>query len=197
MLDVVIPTLKIQSEIEPLVQEIHATAGTDVRIYATCQQVSASKNRNLGLNWVQSDPFVMLDDDITGFPQNWVIDLVATLLRKPDRMVVSPQLMKPDGTFGFMMGAAFKKTSGLSVACGILPTACLVLRKTEIRFDENFIGSGFEDNDYCDQLRLAYPKARFIINHNVQVIHLNECKNQHGEYWKYNKKYYEQKWNKQ
>ena len=29
-----------------------------------------------------------------------------------------------------------------------IPTACIAFRKTHLRFDEKFIGSGFEDDDF-------------------------------------------------
>jgi glycosyltransferase involved in cell wall biosynthesis len=194
MIDVIIPTLKAQSEIAPLVKEIQETAGTEVRVYATCQQVSASANRNIGLNWAQSDVVIMVDDDIFSFTPKWALLLARTLLLKKNRVMVSPQLLKPDGSFGFLMGSTAQKLHGISVATGYLPTACIAIRRNELRFDENFIGSGFEDNDYCAQLRLIQPNAKFIIDHNVHAIHKNERKNQHGKYWTANKAYFEQKW---
>lgn len=194
MIDVIIPTLRTQPEVFSLISEIRSTAGTDVRIMATCQSVSASKNRNIGLDWAKSDIIVMVDDDICNFMPGWVRCLADTLNTYKKCVMVSPQLMKPDGTFGFMMGVTRLRSEGISASLGYLPTACIAIRKNDLRFDENFIGSGFEDNDYCAQLRQLVEGARFFVNHNVQVVHKNECKNQHGEYWKHNKEYFERKW---
>jgi hypothetical protein len=76
-----------------------------------------------------------------------------------------------------------------------LATACVAFRRTDLRFDENFIGSGFEDDDYCYQLRAQNPKARFVVDNGVMVTHLNEMKNQRGRFFDHNKRYFQQKWN--
>lgn len=198
MIDIVIPTLRDANDpiIISLIEEINRTAGVPVHVAATCTKASASVNRNLGLDWAKSDVIFMVDDDISGFPVGWVKILEHTIRTQDDCVMLSPQLLMPDHTFGFMMGVRRQRLSGLSTAAGILPTACIAIWANELRFDENFIGSGFEDNDYCAQLRQLNPNARFLVNHDVQVIHANEKKNQHGTYWDHNKAYFEKKWNR-
>jgi len=75
-----------------------------------------------------------------------------------------------------------------------LPTTLIAFRNNHIRFDEMFIGSGFEDNDFCRQFGREYPNGKFVICNRVKVIHLNEMKNQKGRYWEVNKNYFLKKW---
>lgn len=190
--DVIIPTCRTKEDVAPLVAEIHATAGIPVNVIATCQPVSAAKNRNLGLEWANSsDLRIMLDDDITGLPYGWVRDLIHVLVDDPKCVMVSPQLLNPDRTWAtYMMGRSQDRTAGLSVVEGPhLLTACIAIRRDELRFDEGFLGSGFEDNDYCNQQNVKYPGCVRKINHDVQVIHRNEMKQQR-EHWDHNKAYY-------
>jgi len=139
----------------------------------------------------------MLDDDITGLPLGWVHRLDEVMARHPNCMMASPRLLNPDGTPGIMVG---NPTDGF-VGCEVMPgreivTACIALRKTPVRFDEAYIGSGFEDNDYCRQLRLFNPDAALICVHDLEVTHLNEKKNQGGKWWDHNKAYFTAKWAK-
>ena len=195
IVDVVIPTLKPIQTQAATIAAIEATAGIPVRVYATCQPVSASKNRNLGLDQATGSYIVMLDDDIEQFPQGWVKKLVDVLQNHPNCAMVSPQLARPDGSPGFMMGGVTPQRSGLTAATERkLPTACVAIRRNGLRFDERFIGSGWEDDDYCAQLRAANPSAEFFVCHDVWVVHRNEMKNQRGPHWQHNKNLFQSKW---
>lgn len=195
MLDIIIPTIRTQVEIAPLVAEIEQTAGCPVRAYATCQQIAAAHNRNIGLDWARSDVRIMVDDDVEQFPQGWAVKLVDVMASNPECVMVSPQLAKPDGSPGFMMGGCNIGRSGVSEARERkLPTACVAVRKNALRFNPTFKGSGFEDDDYCAQLRMAFPSAKFLVCHDVWVVHRNETKNQHGPFWAHNKALYERLW---
>ena len=192
---IVVPTLKEPAAVVALLQEIRDTAGCPVSVLATCRQASAPVNRNIGLNWATSPVLLMVDDDITGLPQGWVARMLEVMAQFPQCVMASPRLMKPDGSPGIMTGGP-RLTTGCEILRGNeLCTACIALRNTELRFDEHFIGSGFEDNDYCRQLRYKVPGAQFICVHDVKVTHLNEMKNQHGPYWDHNRPYYLKKWN--
>lgn len=195
-IDVIIPTCKFPDVVQPLVQEVCDTAGCDVRVYATCCPESAAANRNVGLDFATSDFRVMMDDDITGLPQNWVVDLVQVLKDHENCVMVSPALLNPDGSPArFMMGREVDHAlrTGLEIVNGPrLLTACIAIRKDNIRFDERFKGSGFEDNAYCSDQNLAYPGCVRIINHDVQVVHVNEMKQQRQN-WEFNKALYAQR----
>ncbi len=195
LLDVIVPTCKTKSELLPgLAIEIMATAGMPVRVIETCQQASAAHNRNYGLDRAKSPLRVMIDDDIERLPDNWAVDMVQVMDWHPDCVMLSPQLINPDNTFAFMMGCPTSKASGLS----ILPqqrllTAFVMIRDNDLRFDENFVGSGWEDDGYSADLRARYPQGTWMVCHDIRVIHRNEQKNQRANFQK-NKEYYESKW---
>lgn len=194
--DVIIPTLKQPHEVVDLVEDIEQTAGMPVRVYATCQQASASVNRNAGLSWSESDPLIMCDDDITGFPDGWAKTLSEAILARPDCMMMAARLMRPDGTFGFMMGwdGRGERDGIFATSDKKLCTACIVMRRTDLRFEEGLIGSGYEDNDICYQIQAAYPNAEFCVHCGVQVVHKNEMKNQRGHNWTHNQAFMQKKW---
>ncbi len=50
--------------------------------------------------------------------------------------------------------------------------------KSSLPFDEGFIGSGWEDDAICHDLKTKFSKSKIIINNKVRLIHLNEQKNQ-------------------
>jgi len=138
----------------------------------------------------------MLDDDVTGLPQDWVVKLVDLMERNSNCVMTSPQLMNADGSFGFMLGFPQRRSFGESVVeLRELPTACIAVRENALRFDENFVGSGWEDTDYCAQLRQEYPEGTWMICHDVRVVHTHEMKNQR-EHFMRNKAVYLAKWGK-
>jgi len=172
---------------------VDATTG-DTNIITTGFKTSASTNRNYGLHMSTSEIIIMMDDDIEGFYQGWADELIKPLLDYDDVLMVSARLMKPDGTLGIMVGENYDLSKPyVQVNARQLPTACIAFKKTDIRFDETFIGSGFEDNDFCLQLGIQNRKGIFIINNNVKLVHTNEMKEQ-GRNWNYNKNYFNQKY---
>ena len=196
--DIIIPTCRPREDVALQAAEIEVTAGLPCRVIATCQQASASVNRNYGLDQSESDPLIMVDDDMERFPQGWAVRLLQVLRDNPKCVMVSPRLARPDGSPGIMMGNADALTDGVTV-CGErkLCTACIAIRRNALRFDEEFIGSGWEDADYCCQLVLAFPDAEFCVCHGLWIVHLNQMKNQGGTYWDYNKALYHRKWEHQ
>lgn len=197
--DVIIPSCKTEAEVQPLAEEIKSTAGVLVRVTATCKPVCAAKNRNLGLDASESQLVVMLDDDVTGLPSGWVGVLRDVMETHPNCVMCSPQLMRPDGKYAPMMALL----RGLPVGNGCHPikgglmlTACVILRRDELRFDEAFIGSGWEDNDYCRQQDAKYPGCTRLVQHDVQVIHKNEMKHQ-AAHFSSNRKRYQCKWRRE
>jgi glycosyltransferase involved in cell wall biosynthesis len=165
----------------------------------TCQiGESASVNRNYGLEKSTSDIFVMMDDDITGFYPGWLSDLVQPMIDDPTIMVASIRCLNKDGNIGPMMGGG-----GIPSDIGVhdvlpsgyrdfkrVPTACIAVRKNDVRFDEGFRGSGYEDTAYLNRINEIYPGCRIVINNNCKLIHLNNMVNQGGKYWEHNKKHY-------
>jgi hypothetical protein len=52
----------------------------------------------------------------------------------------------------------------------IVPTGCVAFRKTGIRFDEGY-GKGFEDTDFCLQMKQAHPDKHTLINEDCKLVH--------------------------
>ena len=191
-IDIIIPTCLTVEAVTPLAEEVRDSAGVDVRIYATCEDACASKNRNIGLEWAASEFRIMMDDDITGLPQGWVSELIQPLKDHPECVMVSPQLITPDRKYAVMMGCPDPRPIGTGLRIVVGPhllTACIAIRKDSLRFDERFIGSGWEDNDYCDRQNKRYPGCTRIIQSDIQVVHRNEMKNQQ-EHFGRNRRHY-------
>jgi hypothetical protein len=132
----------------------------------------------------------MMDDDMAGFYAGWWEELIRPL-EDPNVLIVSARLTKATGENGLMM---FDGDTIRNVAVvPRVPTACIAFRNTDIRFDEEYLGSGFEDDDFCAQLTRRYPHGRFVINNRVRLIHLNEQKEQ-GRYFEANRARFYSKW---
>jgi glycosyltransferase involved in cell wall biosynthesis len=196
IIDTIIPTIRTQDEVAPLVAELHATAGIPVRVIVVSGPgKSAAHNRNAGLDQCTSDFVCMVDDDMERFPQGWLTKLVAVLEEHPECVMVSARLVRPDGSPGIMMGAADLAVRGVTVARQrMLPTACVVIRRNSLRYDEAYIGSGFEDTDHCYQLHKMYPDCTFLVLNDVRVVHRNEMKSQGEPWWSHNKAHFIAKW---
>ena len=102
--------------------------------------------------------------------------------------------MNKNGSIGLMMDPGDISRPICEVSK--VPTACVAFRNDGLRFDEHFIGSGFEDDDFCKQHKAKNPFAKFVIANNVKLIHENEMKNQSGKFWEHNKIVFEKKWGK-
>lgn len=196
MIDIIIPTIKTKEEIQKQIDDIASTCTMFFNLIPTCTNASAAVNRNIGLDRAKNGLILMLDDDITGFYKGWDKDLIEPLLTYGGTMIVSARLLKPDGSIGNFMNWSYSNSreDWIEIREKEVPTACIAFRNNDLRFDENYIGSGFEDNDICRQYQLKYPEGKFILNNKCKLIHLNEMKNQKDDYWKHNQAYYKKKW---
>lgn len=192
---ILIPTCKAVTEIEPLVAELQAYG----EVVTSCRKASASENRNFCLQQVVlNEVAIMLDDDIQGFYTGWVEDLVKPMV-DPRVVMVSARLMTADGIrFGptcSRVAAAYPDEIVVPFhwPC-TLPTAAIAFRHRGHTFDEAFVGSGWEDNDWCLQYQIADRSAVFVQSNRCKLRHMNEMKNQHGFNWDHNKAYFEKKW---
>jgi glycosyltransferase involved in cell wall biosynthesis len=183
---------KTERAIEAATPELH-------RLIFTCQiGQSASANRNYGLEQSTSEIAVMMDNDITGFYSGWLADLVAPMIADPSIIISSIRCLDREGNLGQMMGLA-----GIPDDRGVhdvqpsayrgyrrVPTACIAIKKNAVRFDECFVGSGYEDTAYMNYVDMIYSDHRFVINNGCRLIHLNLEQNQGGKFWEYNRAYY-------
>lgn len=198
--DILIPTLKPFEDVKSQVRGIHEMY-PDNRVFATCLEASAAINRNKAHKEANTEIVISLDDDITGFYQGWVEDLIRPLKKNQDIRFVSARLMKSDGvTPNFMMTSKFNLSSMYEVVPRC-PTSAFAYRKVDFDyligyynesskpFDENFKGSGWEDNAICHDLKQGFPGTLIVINNNCKLIHINEEKNQ-KKFFMENKKYF-------
>ena len=196
--DIIIPTCKASDDPALLAQrtQIQASATGDVRIHATCAKASAAINRNLGLDWARAPWLVMVDDDVTDFPDGWNEALCGVLADRPECVMVSARLLRPDGQLGQMLGNPPDRPGDIiEVPRRELPTACIAIRHDGTRFGEQYVGSGWEDTDFAARLRVIYPEGTFLVHCGVRVVHHNEQKEQAGNFYP-NKGRYEAVWGK-
>lgn len=188
-----IPTLRSEEEITSLIKEIEeASCIKNIEIIASCTKNSASINRNLCLDKARGKYIIMMDDDITGLFRGWGEKLVRQL--NLEVMAISPRLLRPDRSYALMMGDPFIYDGLVSTVDNKVCTACFCFENTDLRFDENFIGSGFEDDDFMIQLNQRFPNRKIVIDNGIHIVHINEMKNQKGIYWERNKSYFLNKW---
>lgn len=173
--DIIIPTCKSRESISPMICDLETHLGGNT-VIPTCQKVCAAKNRNIGLEAATSDIVIMIDDDISGFYDGWDKELIKPLLENDDISYVSAHLVQENGMDAAMMFHGNDNEYLTEVPR--MPTACVAFRNDGLRFHEEYIGSGFEDDDFCVQLYERYPESRMVINNRVRMVHANEKKNQ-------------------
>ena len=195
MIDIFIPSCK--DNIDGMLDEIRRNTQSKYRLIRRCRPDSAAVNRNCCLRLMKNHVGIMLDDDITGFYPGWEEQLVAPL-DDHSVIMVSARLLNLDGTFGDTCSRCLLSTpERIPIKPGpysILPTAAIAFRNFGILFDEGYVGSGFEDSDWCFEHHKQYPDGVFIQSNECRLIHLNEMKNQKGFNWAANKERFESKW---
>lgn len=191
MIDIIVGSCKTEKELEPLREEIENSA-VDFSLHMISNpDKSASQNRNIGLDRSVSDYIVMIDDDMTGFKKGWNQQLVSYFENRKDLGIISGRLLNPDGLLGYMNSRNWDMGPEL-VNVSKAPTAMIAIRNIGLRFDERYIGSGFEDTDFC--LQMINDGYDIAIANRVQAIHTHEQKNQLGENWKRNHGEFKNKW---
>ena len=202
--EILIPSCKKYEDVKAQIDEIDRNTPEQHRIIATCQELSAAQNRNIAHKLAESEICVSMDDDITGFYPGWLSDLVrplledTTLCKSEEVMLVTARYLRPDRTLAHQMHCSNKTADQPYLEITRLPTACFAYRKSQVDgiikgvnkpFDENFLGSGFEDDSFCIEMQKKYPDLKFVLNNTCKLIHINEMKNQKGANWESNKKY--------
>jgi len=183
-ISVIIPTIRKEETITGLVNEIKRTATGITELIVVSSNGSAAQNRNTGLNRAKGEFIIMCDDDTKGYPKGWDIKLVKAL-ELPDASIVGARLSNPNGS---PQNTAYGIPNPSKEYCQVktMITAVCAFRRTKLRFDENFIGSGYEDTDFCRQLG-----GKFYVVNTVRVTHVNEHKKPNDVK---NSAYYYKKW---
>lgn len=198
MLDICIPTLTPYPNLANQVACIADTTQNPYRLIASCQKACAATNRNFCLRVASGNIIVMLDDDIEGFYPGWDRDLIGPLLHDPDICLVSARPIRHDGQPGRLCCGNVPLTPELVEVkprrdC-VLPSAAIAFRNLGFQFDESFVGSGWEDNDFCFQYIQDSPHWKFVINNGCRLVHRNEMKNQWDGNFEKNREYFYSKW---
>ena len=76
---------------------------------------------------------------------------------------------------------------------GIIPSACIAFRKTDVRFNEDYKGAGFEDTSFMLRMKNRY-NGRVVINNECQLVHKNEAK-KHSEHFAFNREVFRKEFN--
>ena len=203
MIDILIPTCKEYEQVQPLINEINRHTLEPHRIFASCQPMSASINRNLCHENAQSDIIVSMDDDITGFYAGWLSQLVSMLRDNDNYIWVSARYVDKNKQVIHQMHCGHSLDKPVTIASDDkCPSACIAYRKEMFDrvkkdkslpnnkpYDEALKGSGFEDDDICIILKRYYSDKVFAVNNECRLIHTNEMKNQKGVNWELNKKH--------
>jgi len=194
--DVVIPTIKPLEEISEIIDRMKDKLYRNTNVIATCLYASAATNRNMGIMECTKPFIILADDDVIDYTPLFAEELVKVLRNDPNAVMVSARLFNQDRTPGPMMGIEMDMSAPfVEVKERALPTACIAIRNDGTMFDEQYVGSGYEDTDFSFQLQEKYPNGKWIVNNAVKVIHLNEMKNQHvGGNFSYNAGLFKSKW---
>lgn len=188
---VIIPTCRSAVEVAPQVCELEGFCWPNP-VVATCLPGSAAFNRNRGLDLAKTPLVVMVDDDVYGFYPGFAEKLLQ-VLADFNTPAVSARLLNPDGSAGPMMDIGTVIPGQVLQEGNLVPTAAVAFRNDGLRFDEAYQGSGWEDTDFCQQLKRKYPQP-FRVHNGVRLYHRNEKKSQDGEVWNKNRAHYHQKW---
>lgn len=202
---ILIPTYKSVEQIRPYVEKV-ASFSPGCEIFASCQDGSASVNRNwcLEKSGIQvGEVGVMVDDDISGWYHGWPEDLTYPFrddFQIKNIAAVSARLMRPDGRLGETCTRCFDLTPeeielNTKGTCTI-PTAAISFRHLGVTFDENLIGSGFDDNIWCLDTLDKFPNMVYVQSNRCKLVHENHMVNQKGKFWDHNLAYFTKKWGK-
>jgi glycosyltransferase involved in cell wall biosynthesis len=213
MISIIIPTIKSKEEIQSQVNAIKSNmVSKDYEIIATCEKVSAARNRNNGLYQSKGEYVITLDDDISGYWPGWVEKMIEPLKVDINIKMVSAKLLNLDGTQATMddfRSEIIHNVKWFEAPRKKLPSACVSMRRNDwlavkandhpkvihnVPYDERYQNASFEDTDGCRALGFVFPNAKFIVNNECKIFHANlECWRP-GFDWTVNQKLYISKW---
>jgi hypothetical protein len=206
---ILIPTIKPREHVQELIGAIEQTTQPPYQIHVSSSPESAAVNRNRCLDMAdqRADILIMLDDDVSGFTSGWDLRLTAPFrhqdlpgVEQPHVRIaaVSARLMNADGTVAYNCGQPKDlEPVWLRVKPGpdsVMATAAVAFRNCGFRFDESFIGSGFEDGDYWFQYLKSDPGCVFLFANDCRLIHRNEMKGEQSTHFNRNRAYFHEKW---
>lgn len=180
----------------------------DCKFVLSLQKQSAAKNRNYCIDNAHGEIIVMMDDDITGFYSGWLDTMLSYFTNEISILSIRP--IKPDGSLCPILGDNNGKLSDVpdivpaihseKTGLNIVGSACIMFKKTHIRFDENYNGATYEDTDFAMQHLKEFPDKKIMICNRIKLIHKMEAKGRGSEKckrdnWIFNHNYFNKKWN--
>ncbi|RKY19599.1 MAG: hypothetical protein DRQ55_10205 [Planctomycetota bacterium] len=181
---VIIPAYDDTPQLRRAIWSIRSTADMPFQLVVACARQSVAKNRNLGLSRARCDLIFFMDDDVL-LPPGWTSRMLSLLAARDDLGAVSAHLTFSDGS---------PQTRRSDLAPGefwqiTIPGTCFCFSRQRITgafFDENYLGSQWEDTDFMWQLH----KQGLVtgVTGDVCVVHdHNDAENkwlqQNGEYF--------------
>jgi len=198
--DILIPTYKPLEKVQKLIDEIEYYTPEKHRLIVSCQPLPASKNRNYCLSYADSEIMVMMDDDIINFYPGWLTNLIYPMMNDKNIIITSARLLDKNKNANNNMGMVKDKTDYAEIreAYNIdgvsykrVTPAAIAFRKTDIKFDEVFLGSGYEDTAWMNDMSKEYNGMKFVVNNCCQLIHINNRSGQDDEkIWQHNHDHY-------
>ena len=164
---VIIPAYDDSDRLRRLLWMIEQTADMPVELIVACAKQCVAKNRNAGLDRASHDLTFFMDDDVM-LPPHWMSRLTAVLRSADDIGAASAHLIFPNGA---------PQTRRADLAPGeswevTIPGTCFAYSRQRVgdqRFDEEYIGSQWEDTDWMWTIqRLG---LRTVMTGDVQVLH--------------------------
>ena len=181
---VIVPTIKPEENVMFMVDDLLDKSLYKPEVLVIAKQQCVAKNQNEGLDRAKGEYVVICGDDVEQFPQDWDKGLIEAM-EITEASMVMPRLLNPDGSVQALNHGNFALTPNY-VKVRTIPSAICMFKNTDLRFDENFKGGGFEDTDFCNRLG-----GDFYVANTVKMVHRNEKKNQFNAE---NRAYYNSKW---
>jgi glycosyltransferase involved in cell wall biosynthesis len=184
---VVVPAYADLPPLRRLLWSLEETTDLPWQPVVVCAPRSAAANRNAAIDRASQDLVACLDDDVL-LPPRWLSPLVAALLGDPKLGAVSAVLRFPTGAPQMRRMPAVGELWDV-----LIPGTCFVYsrqRVGDLRFDEGYLGSQWDDTDWMTDVRGM--GLRTVVAGDVVVVH--EHRLAQGHHAERNAARYRSKW---
>lgn len=185
LFDICIPCWELSAKLKQTIDGLSGGSSKvtlPAKLIVNIEKQSVVRNRVDCLKSSQS-PFVLwLDDDVVFESPAWDLALWQRINREPKIGVLGIRVkhwqllektpQRPEGSVPDVCGAVM-----------------MTRRIPNVGFDDNYVGSQWEDTDYCFSVRKAGYQV--VQDNSIAVIHYNEEKNRN---YTHNQAYFNRKW---
>ena len=187
-IDVCIPCWELSAKLKTTINALTngpSKLSVPAKLILNVEKQSVVKNRLACLAESRSKYVLWLDDDVVFEKTGWDSYLLEKIQGNADVGVIGIRVKH----WQLLDRSPMRPSGFVEDVCG----AVMMTRKIEgVNFDDNYVGSQWEDTDYCFSVRKAGYKV--LQDNGIAVIHYNEEKNR--EYVN-NRAYFNQKWGTQ